>query len=619
MMKKIVFNFTMLITLVMSAGAFASTNNIERIEPGSWWVGMKSDRLQLMVHGDNIAAYTVDVTYPGVRIDSVATVKNRNYVFINLIIQPDAVAGSVDLLFKNGGKLITYPYPLLARVKNSANRKGFSNSDVILNLVPDRFANGDPRNDNVVGFTDRLNRSSNEAGRHGGDIQGIIDHLDYIAAMGYTAIWPTPLIENNQKNYSYHGYAATDTYKIDARFGTNEDFKRMVALAKQKGIGVIQDIVLNHIGSEHWWMKDMPMQDWLSFDGKFVATKHAHSTVSDPYASKEDQKNFTAGWFTENMPDMNQQNPFVATYQIQNSIWWVEYAGLSGIRVDTYGYSDTAFLSEWSHRLTDEYPNLNIVGEEWSLNPAIVSYWQKGKIHANGYVSYLPSLMDFPLNNALRNALVEDESMESGLSNLYKELANDSQYPNPSNLVLFEGNHDVSRLYSVLNDDVDLVKMALAYVLTAPRIPQLYYGTEILMKSKKERDDGAARQDFPGGWAGDKVNAFNGVGLTDEQKNLQNYLKKLLNWRKTQSAIHSGKLLHYTPDQGTYTYFRFDQHKIIMVVLNKNKISTELATKRFSEILGTHTNAVDVLSGKNITIEKSVTVPARSALILEVE
>ena len=619
MLKRMMALMVILTALAASMAARASAPAIERIEPGNWWVGMKSEHLQLMVHGKDIADTQPELDYPKVQIMSVTRVANRNYLFIDLRVQPDASAGQLMLRFRQGDAVLQYPYALLQRTPGSASRRGFSNADVILNLMPDRFANGDPTNDNVAGFPDRLNRSSNEAGRHGGDIKGIVDHLDYIAALGYTMIWPTPLTENNQQVYSYHGYAATDTYKIDARFGSNADYKNMVASARQKGVGVIQDVVLNHIGSEHWWMKDMPMPDWISFDGKFVPTVHARSAISDLYSSEEDKNNFTAGWFTETMPDMNQKNPFVATYHIQNSIWWVEYAGLSGIRVDTYGYSDTAFLSEWSRRLTEEYPNLNIVGEEWSVNPVIVSYWQKGKCHSNGYVSYLPSLMDFPLNDALRSALVENDNYNEGLMKLYQALGNDVVYPNPQNLVLFEGNHDMSRLYTVFNDDAQAVKMAMVYVATMPRIPQFYYGTEILMSSLKERNDGETRRDFPGGWAGDKVNGFTGAGLSSEQRDTQNYFKKLLNWRKTQSVIHQGKMMHYVPDHGTYTYFRYDKDHIVMVVLNKNQTATTLKTARFHEVMAGHTSAQDVMTGTAFDVSSSVTVPARSALILELK
>jgi len=623
-MNRFVAAFGLLFALIgLPASALAQANHIERIEPANWWVGMKSDQLQLMVHGSGIAGYTPELAYSGVRIKSVQRVENPNYLFVNLVISSAARPGTLQLKFRQGNASFEVPYQLNARRPGSANRAGFTSADVILNLMPDRFANGNPANDTLPGFADGLNRASNEAGRHGGDIQGMIDHLDYIAAMGYTMIWPTPLTENNQTSYSYHGYAATDTYKIDARFGSNEDFKRMVQLARQKGVGVIQDIVLNHIGSEHWWMKDMPMKDWLSNDGSYVPTSNIHSSISDPYSSEADRLRFTAGWFTRNMPDMNQKNPYVATYQIQNAIWWVEYADLSGIRVDTYGYSDTAFLSEWSRRLTEEYPKLNIVGEEWSMNPAVVSYWQKGKVHANGYVSYLPSLMDFPLNDALRGALAEGEGQYTGLVKLYEALANDVQYPDPHNLVLFEGNHDLSRLYTVLNDDANLVRLALTYVATMPRIPQFYYGTEILMSSQKERNDGETRRDFPGGWNGDTINAFTGTGLSQAQLEMQSFVKKLLNWRKGASVIHHGKTLHYLPEQGVYTYFRYDQSHIVMVMLSKNNAPVELNTDRFNEILklqtDAHRMAKNVLTDATLDISRSITVPARSALILEIQ
>jgi len=595
---------------------------IERVEPPSWWVGMKSDKLQLMVHGADIADTTPELHYPGVRIEAVTAVPNRNYLFIDLVIDHSAQAGTLDLVFKHagqGGQSFTYPYALLAREKGSAERKSFTASDAILNLMPDRFANGNPANDAVPGYPDKLDRADNDAGRHGGDIAGIVDHLDYIAAMGYTMIWPTPLVENNQPKYSYHGYAATDTYKIDPRYGSNEEYRRFVALAKQKGLGVIQDVVLNHIGSSHWWIKDMPMKDWISYDGKFVPTVHARTAVADPYASQEDRRNFTGGWFGENMPDMNQKNPFVATYQIQNAIWWIEYAGLAGLRVDTYSYSDADFLSAWSHRISEEYPNLNFVGEEWSVNPVVVSYWQRGKLNADGYHSWLPSLMDFPMNETLRGALTDDDGSRASFRALYELLYDDTLYPNPANLVVFEGNHDESRIFTAVGEDIGLYKIALSYIATIRGIPQFYYGTEVLMTSKKTRDDGAARHDFPGGWSGDKVNAFTGQGLTAQQREAQDFVRKLFNWRKNEPVIHHGKLMHYTPERGTYTYFRYDDKKTVMVVLNEDKHEVTLKTQRFHEVLPPNASGTDVITGTTYDLASALTVPARSALILEVK
>ena len=603
--------------------SLAMPAQIERIEPAFWWVGMKSDRLQLLVHGPRIAdaAPRIDeASVNGVRIESVSRVANPNYLFIDLRIAPDAAPGRVDIVFNHGDERFHAPFELRARAPGSAQRRGFDSSDVIMNLVPDRFANGNPANDNVPGYGDEARRGDDEAGRHGGDIQGIVDHLDYFRDLGVTMLWPTPLTENRQPNYSYHGYAATDTYKIDPRFGTNEDYRRMVAAAHDKGIGVILDVVLNHIGSEHWWMHDMPAPDWIGFDGKFVQTQHARTTVSDPYASRADAKIYTDGWFGPNMPDMNQRNPFLATYQIQNAIWWIEYAGLSGLRVDTWGYSDQAFLQEWTRRVMAEYPKLNIVGEEWTSQPTVLMHWLGGERGAKHRLATpLPSAMDFPLNGTLRKALASDEdNLHAGLMDLYEGLVNDVLYPDPSKLVLFEGNHDLPRLYSVLKEDVGLTKMALAYVMTMPRVPQLYYGTEVLMTSPTVRDDGKARQDFPGGWAGDKVDAFTGRGLSAQQKDMQAFVRTLLNWRKTQTTVHHGKLMHFVPEHGTYAWFRYDADSTVMVVINKNKTEIDLDLTRFKEVLKTPVAARDVLGGKAVQLGATIKLPARSVQIFEV-
>ena len=605
-----------------------ASTQIECIEPAFWWVGMKSDRLQLMVHGPHIADAAPriaagvadaadDAKAHGVRIESVSRVANPNYLFIDLHIAPDAKPGRVNIVFSRGEQTFEAPYELRAREPGSARRKGFDNSDVILNLVPDRFANGNPANDDVPGYPDLAKRDDDAAGRHGGDIQGIVDHLDYFRDLGVTMLWPTPLTENNQPRYSYHGYAATDTYRIDPRFGSNEDYRRMVAAARAKGIGVIQDVVLNHIGSHHWWMRDLPSPDWIGFGGRFVQTQHARTTASDPYASKADAAIYTDGWFGPEMPDMNQRNPYLATYQIQNAIWWIEYAGLAGLRVDTWGYSDQAFLHEWTRRVLEEYPRLNIVGEEWTGQPTVLMHWLRGGVGGEPSPDRLPSAMDFPLNQTLRKALAADDTLHSGLMDLYEALVNDVLYPDPANLVLFEGNHDMPRLFSALGGDVDLTKMALAYVLTMPRIPQLYYGTEILMTSPTERDDGATRKDFPGGWAGDAVNAFTGAGLTPAQKDMQHFVRTLLQWRRTQAAIHHGKLMHFVPEHGTYAWFRYDATSKVMVVINKNKAETVLDMARFKEILATPAKALDVIGGKRVDIGATLTLPPRSVTILE--
>ena len=607
----------------MLAAAFAlmSTNAaagaIERIEPPNWWVGMHAPTVQLMVHGDDIGQFTVSTNHPGVTVLRTTPGDSRNYLFVDLLITPSAPVGDMTLQFRRGDVAIEQRYALQPRRPGSAERRGFSNRDVILNLMPDRYANGNTGNDDWPGFDDKADRNDGSS-RHGGDLQGMTAHLPDIAAMGFTAIWPTPLTESNQPRYSYHGYAATDTYRIDPRFGGNAAYLDFVRAAKRQGLCVIQDIVLNHIGSNHWWVSDLPFADWLTHGGKFAPTGHARTTALDPYAAAADRESFTRGWFTPDMPDMNQRNPFVATYQIQNTLWWIETADLCGLRIDTYGYSDHAFLGNWSQRVRDEYPDINIVGEEWSDNPVVVSRWLDGSVLGAKPASHLPSVMDFPLYYAMQRALTEPESLHSGLQVLYEAMVNDVLYPNPQNLVAFEGNHDVARVFSALDGDDALYRMALTWLLTVPRIPQLYYGTDIQMTSPKQRDDPAFRRDYPGGWPGDVVNAFSGEGLTRQQADARKFLRRLLNWRRHQPAVHRGAFLHYAPQSGAYVYFRYDGVSRIMVVLNKNTQPVALPTERYAEGIAGRRTGRDVLTGTAINLAgATLQVPPRSSLILE--
>ncbi|MFA9372060.1 MAG: glycoside hydrolase family 13 protein [Labilibaculum antarcticum] len=605
------------ILLVGSSSVYAKYK-IDHLEPAFWWTGMKNTNLQLLVHGENIADLKPELNYAGVSIMKVSRVSNTNYLFVDLKLSESAKAGSFDISFKKGTKtILKYEYQLLERKTGSAERLSYTPADVMYLITPDRFANGNKVNDSVEGLREGLDRESKN-GRHGGDIQGMIDHLDYISDMGFTSIWSTPLLENKQIN-SYHGYAITDYYKIDPRIGTNEDYRRLSKLAKENGIGIIMDVVLNHCGSGHWWMKDLPSKDWINNEGNFTSCTHKRTTVQDKYASKEDLKQFSDGWFVKGMPDLNQRNEFMAKYLIQNTIWWIEYADLYGLRVDTYPYSDSEFLTEWSHRIVEEYPNLNIVGEEWSTNPAIISYWQKGKVNKNGYVSSLPSLMDFPLQNALVEGLTQEDTWGTGLIKLYEILVNDVQYPDPNNLVIFPDNHDMPRIFNQLNKDYDLYQMAMTYFLTMRGIPQIYYGTEVLANSDAGGDHGLLRMDFPGGWEGDEVNAFTGKGIGTREKEAQDFLKKLLNWRKTSTVIHKGKLMHYAPELGVYSYFRYTDKGKVMVILNKNTESFHLQTERYHEMLSNHSSAKDIISGKLFQLNQGIEVPARSAMILEIK
>ena len=609
--------YLFIIGIAFSITTFAL--NVDRVEPTFWWVGMKNPTVQLMVHGQEINGAEITLNYPGVKIKTISRLENPNYVFIDLGISPEAKAGTFPIEFRKSKKeVVTYNYELKNREPNSASRKGFDGSDVIYLITPDRFVNGNPANDAVSGMKELPNRTHMN-GRHGGDIQGIKNSLDYLSKLGFTSVWLNPVLENNMTQVSYHGYSTTDFYKVDARYGTNEEYRELGKAVHQKGMKLMMDMIFNHIGSEHWWMDDMPSADWLNYYPEYKITSHRRTVNQDPYASESDKKLMADGWFVPSMPDLNQRNPFVSNYLIQNSIWWTEYLGLDGIRMDTYPYPDKFAMADWTKRIMDEYPDFYIVGEEWTTNPAVVSYWQKGKINKDGYVSYLPGLMDFPLNNAVIQSLKNAESWGGGLVNLYEALANDFLYADANDLVIFPDNHDMSRFYTQLGENFDLLKMGIAYYATTRGIPQIFYGTEILMSNPGTEEHGVIRSDFPGGWAGDQVNAFTGAGLTTQQKQAQDFFSKILNWRKTSEVIHSGKLKHFAPEDGVYVYFRYNQNHKVMVVMNKNSQEKTIDTNRFSEIMGNCTSGKEVISGTTITDLKNLKVPAMSAMIIELK
>jgi glycosidase len=590
---------------------------VDRVEPVNWWVGMKNPSLQLMVHGQGIASSDIAINYPGVRVTSVSRQDNPNFVFIDLTIDPKTKAGSFAIHFKKGPKeTASYTYELKEREKGSALRRGFDASDVIYLITPDRFANGNPSNDAVAGMKELPNRGDKN-GRHGGDLKGISDHLDYLSDMGFTAIWVNPVLENNMTRVSYHGYSTTDFYRVDPRYGSNEEYRELAQKTHQKGMKLMMDMIFNHIGSEHWWMNDMPSVDWLNNYPQYKITTHRRTVNMDPYASETDKRAMADGWFVPSMPDLNQRNPYMANYLIQNSIWWTEYLGLDGIRMDTYPYPDKNAMAQWTRRMLEEYPGFYMVGEEWSLNPAIVSYWQKGKMNQDGYVSRLPGLMDFPINDALIKTLKDASSND--LLPLYEALSNDFLYPSPEKLVIFPDNHDMQRFYTQMNENPDLLKMGIVYYATMRGIPQIFYGTEILMASPGQKDDGIIRSDFPGGWPGDQVNAFTGAGLTDLQKQTQQFVSKVLNWRKTSEAVHSGNLIHFVPEEGIYVYFRNSDKQKVMVVLNKNQQEKTLATSRFAEAMGNARSGKEIISETVIPDLANLKIPGLSAMIIELK
>ena len=612
-------NKTLTLLFIFCLNHFVNAQ-IQHVEPLNWWVVLKNPYLQLLIHGENISETQPSINYPGLSIKKVNKADSKNYLFLDLIIAKTTKAGSFTINFKKAGKIVyTYNYSLLPKQQSSAQMRGFNSSDVIYLITPDRFVNGDYSNDVVIGMKEsKINRSF-DGGRHGGDIRGMINSLDYIANMGFTAIWPTPVLENNMSGYSYHGYAITNHYKVDPRYGTLDDYKELSTKARQRGIKLIFDEVLNHTGHGYWWTDDLPFKDWLNYPDTKTSTNHRRTVNQDLYASDYDKEFMKKGWFDRMMPDMNGENPFMANYLIQNTIWWIETLQLGGIRQDTYGYSDKTFLKNWSCAIMNEYPNFSIVGEEWSLNPLITSYWQRGKKNADGYTGCLTSIMDFPLQEALVNSLKEKETWGKGLVVLYEALANDFVYADPSNILIMGDNHDMDRIFTQLNEDIELTKMALGYLLTTRGIPQIYYGTEVLMQNTgHHKVDGLIRSDLPGGWKEDTTNVFTEKGLTEAQKSTKAYLKQLLNWRKNNTVIANGKMLHFAPFDGMYVYFRYDNQKTVMVVMNKNEKSTTLDTKRFDEILKSKTSAKNILNNETQTLKNGLTISPKSTVIFDV-
>lgn len=602
--------------IVWSALALAQ---IERIEPANWWVGMKYNQIQIMVYGENIGDYNPSFDGDGIKIKTTTKVPNPNYLFIDVEIATDAKAGKRTISFSHNGSVVeSFDYWLKERERTAEEFVGFNNSDVIYLITPDRFANGNTANDNVVGMKEKANRSFH-GGRHGGDIAGLDQNLDYIKGMGFTAVWINPLLENNMDEFSYHGYSTTDFYKVDPRYGSNEEYKILVDNARSKGLKVIMDMIANHIGSEHWWMGDLPAEDWINQWPEYTQTSHRKITVLDPYASKRDKDVYEKGWFVKTMPDLNQRNQMLSKYLIQNSIWWVEYLGISGIRMDTYSYSDKDFLTDWTKAIMTEYPNFNIVGEEWFNKPTFVSYWQVDKENFDGYTSYLKTLCDFPMKFTLVDALNNKESFGEGLIEIYELLGHDYLYPHPENLLTFTDNHDISRLITQVNGDYDKYKMALGFLATTRGIPMFYYGTEILMNNDDSGEHGVIRSDFPGGWEGDAVNAFTGKGLTKDQKTAQAFVKKLLTWRQTSNAVKNGELMHFEVHDGVYVYFRYTENEKVMVIMNKNKDKTVVPLKEYQEMLVDVKSGKDVLSGNKFNLTKPIKVEGMSISIIEID
>ncbi len=611
-MKK---QFIILAIVIISSSLFAQNIELKRVEPANWWVGMENPNLQLLISGENISLTDVIIKSDKVELVKINKVENPNYLFLDLKINKNATAGEFEILFKKGRKTKgKYSYTLNQKTKR---QRGFSSADVIYLLMPDRFANGNPENDSHKDMLEKANRENHD-GRHGGDIQGVIDNLDYIKELGMTAVWLNPTIENNNKDYSYHGYGITDFYKTDARFGTNEDYKKLADELHEKEMKLIMDMIFNHCGINHWWVGDYPTKDWTNSNPDFRSNFRG-STIADPHASKSDEKQMVEGWFVTTMPDLNQNNKYLATYLIQNSIWWIEYADLDGIRMDTQPYPYKEFMAEWAKTVREEYPTITLLGETWLQKVPFTAYFQGDSPISGDYNSYLHSTTDFPLYYAIKDAFNEGEGWTSGLKKLYYILAQDFLYDDASRNVIFMDNHDLDRYYTSVGEDINKFKMGIAFLLTTRGIPMFYYGDEILTTGHEHKGHGHIRTDFPGGWASDKTNAFTKNGRTEEQNDIFDYITKLANWRQTNKAVTNGKLTHYIPENNTYIYFRHTENEAVMVILNNHNTENKtIDCERFNEILKDYKSGTEIITGNKIELNK-IKIPKKSAMIIELK
>jgi len=580
---------------------------------------MHHPKLQLLIHADEIASTAIQLSYPGVRLDRVIRVANSNYLFLDLHILPHTQPGSFEITFvKNNKTLHSYPYKLDAKPHRSDAQQGFDASDVLYLIYPDRFANGDPSNDLLPEMRDQVGRHSPN-GRHGGDLQGIIDHAAYLQQLGVTTLWLNPVLEMDMPRDSYHGYATTDHYRIDPRLGSNELMKELVDQFHQREMKIVMDVVLNHCGSHHHIIEDLPFPDWLNQWPRYTGSSFRISAMSDPYAADADQAHMAAGWFDGSMPDLNQRNPLVLTYMTQHCLWWIAYAGLDGLRLDTQPFSFKEGVATWANQLRDEFPNINLVGEVWQYTASQTAYFQADTHNRDGYNSFMPSVTDFPLHEAIKRAFMEEEGWETGLSRLYILLGQDIAYADPNMLLTFADNHDATRFFSAIGEDVAAWKMAMTFLLTTRGIPCLYYGTELWMTGEKEKGDPDLRKDFPGGWAGDERNAFEAEGRTEAEREAFDFLQKLLNYRKNQPLLHTGKLTHYMPRDGVYVYFRAGASGKLMVIINKNEANSRLDLKRFEQDLRGFHVVENALTRENFSIKAPLPLAGKSAVIFELK
>lgn len=592
---------------------------IDRVEPINWWVGMKNPHVQLLVHGTDIAKSNVSLAYDGVTLEAVHKVENPNYLFLDLYISPDAEVGTINIVFEDGSDIPgIYEYQLLERNVNAVKAQGVNADDFIYLIMPDRFANGDLSNDVVPGMRQTSLERDSMYYRHGGDIQGVIDRLDYLQELGVTAVWLNPVLTNDMEEASYHGYAATEFYEIDPRLGTNALYKKLADELHKRDMKLIKDLVHNHVGLNHWTVLDMPSQDWLNQWDEYTNTTYKDQVLFDPYASEVDKKRMSDGWFVPSMPDLNHRNPFMRNYITQNHIWWIEYAGVDGFRLDTYAYNDLDYMAEWAQQVKTEYPDLTFFGETWVHGVPNQAVYTQGSTINQDFETHMDGVTDFQTHFAIVKALNEPFGWTEGVNRLYSIIANDFVYKDPTQNVVFLDNHDKSRFFSEIGEDMDKYKSGLAWLLTTRGIPQLYYGAEIRMKNFSD-PDGKVREDFPGGWPSDKVNKFTADGRTAEENDIFDFIKTLANYRKEHAVLRSGKLMQFVPEDAVYVYFRYDDEKTVMVIMNTDESEYALDTKRFSERIKGSAAAKDIITGDFVNLNEAISVGAKSTLVLELQ
>ena len=615
-----------LIVFILLTG-FSTTFLTAQIKayPSHWWVGMKHNSLQVMLHSTVDLSKSVKVKYPGVVVTKVHQTENKHYLFVDLLLLPTVKAGKFDFVLEDG---TTFTYELKSRnkVENALTHQGVRSNDLIYLIMPDRFVNGDPSNDQFDDLRDKVADRKDPYSRHGGDLKGVTEKLDYLKDLGVTSIWMTPVLENNMPKMQegawwmsgYHGYWITDHFQVDKRFGGNQAYKNLVDEAHSKGLKIIQDAVYNHVGSHHHTVLDLPMKDWLNQWPTYTGANHREELFMDPYASSEEKKIMIGGWFVPHLPDLNLANPYCAKFVIQSNIWSTEEFGIDGWRVDTYKYCDEKFLNDINHALLREYPNLTVFGEAWTNTVPSSAYFTENNLDVP-FKHKVKGVTDFPLNSAMYNALNDNFGWTDGVTKLYMTLSQDFLYKDPYTNCIFLDNHDMNRFFSMVGEDLSKYKMGLGLLMTLRGIPQIYYGTEVLMKNYKDPNDAAVRKDFPGGWSADSVNKFNVAGLNSKETEAFSYFKKLANYRKTSAVLAKGSLKQYIPQNGVYVYFRKLGDQTIMCVANTNIVKSTIRIDRFKEAIGDYNTMLEVMSEKGERIPVDLEIPPHGFLMFELK